>query len=700
MTELPATSTVQSVTLYREGALVTRAADVQLDGAGAEVLIGGLPLTLQDGSLRFEIEGEGDDLPLAVDATVELAVGDDGEAQEPAIDAALDAARLHRAKQKTLVEQLRTELAQVTELGVEERPEPEEGQPPPDSPTDARIALLEFRGAQAQRLARTLGEAEERLRVAAEELAEAKERRRRTSTAREAREHELRKQVRVRLEGGVAGLSLRLVLRYLVRGARWFPVYALRLDRDLSTARLEARAMIQQRTGEDWRGVALTLSTAAAQAWTELPELNSIRIGRSQPTRRSGWRPPPTGAGALYADHDAAFGPAHEPPPEPEYEPAPEDGEYAKGDFADDTLMDLEEADYAVSALDEAPMPGGFGGAAPPPPPAPAAIQAPMAKSMGLSLPRGGRMKKKKPARRSRREAPALQASSTAVAAMEPPAPTQPTQLRDFGVLRMAGPADARRGRLCRSTSGTPPEVRRALAHAHDAIRGPAPAGCVAPQTVGGFDFAVASDHPVDVPSDGAFHAVPVTAGEGPASARYVCVPSQSSDVFRQVELNSPLDAPVLAGPADVHVDGRYALTTSLKHRPEGGELQLGLGVEQAIKVARNVRFDETKAGLIGGSIDLEHRVDIDIKSHLGAPATLEVRERVPVTPDDEDDIVVTVGVADPEWEDWEPDERPLRGGRRWVVTVPPGGETALRATWNVRIPKGHELVGGNRREH
>ena len=454
MTELPATSTVQSVTLYREGALVTRAADVQLDGAGAEVLIGGLPLTLQDGSLRFEIEGEGDDLPLAVDATVELAVGDDGEAQEPAIDAALDAARLHRAKQKTLVEQLRTELAQVTELGVEERPEPEEGQPPPDSPTDARIALLEFRGAQAQRLARTLGEAEERLRVAAEELAEAKERRRRASTAREAREHELRKQVRVRLEGGVAGLSLRLVLRYLVRGARWFPVYALRLDRDLSTARLEARAMIQQRTGEDWRGVALTLSTAAAQAWTELPELNSIRIGRSQPTRRSGWRPPPTGAGALYADHDAAFGPAHEPPPEPEYEPAPEDGEYAKGDFADDTLMDLEEADYAVSALDEAPMPGGFGGAAPPPPPAPAAIQAPMAKSMGLSLPRGGRMKKKKPARRSRREAPALPrrrsrrscATSGSCAWPAPPTP---------GAVDCAARRRARR-RRCGGRSPTP----------------------------------------------------------------------------------------------------------------------------------------------------------------------------------------------------------------------------------------------------
>ena len=63
--------------------------------------------------------------------------------------------------------------------------------------------------------------------------------------------------------------------------------------------------MVGQATGEDWSGVALTLSTASPQQWTELPELKSRRIGRRQPPpAKTGWRPPPVGADELYADYD------------------------------------------------------------------------------------------------------------------------------------------------------------------------------------------------------------------------------------------------------------------------------------------------------------------------------------------------------------------------------------------------------------
>lgn len=692
MTELAASSSIESVTLYREGALVTRVAQIDLPGPCCEVVLGGMPLTLQDGSLRFGVDGEGDDLPLAVDAVVELAAGGGSEAVEPAIDQELEAAALHEAQLRGRVEQLRGELAQVRQLNVEVRPEPEEGKQPIDSPTDARISLLDFRGAQTQRLIRALGDEEERLRLALERLAVARERRRRATTAVQAREHELRKRIRVRLEGGAAGTSIRLVARYLVRGARWFPVYALRLDRELSSAQLEARAMVQQRTGEDWSGVALTLSTAAAQSWTELPELTSVRIGRSQPARRSTWRPPPTGAGVLYADHDAVFGPGEvgglapsraAPPPEPVAEEEP------------DAILD--DIDYELGAGPAVQASAGSFGGAPMPPPS----AAPLA---SMAAPRSPMRRSKKRGRRQSKSdkfqyEPMEQSYESALEPEPAPEPPAPTQLRDFGVLRMAGPGDVQRGALRPGGDALPPEVRRALSEAVRATSGAHPAGCEAPNTVGGFDFAIAAEHPADVPADGVFHSIPVTSGEGTASARYVCVPARSSDVFRQVRLRSPLEAPILAGPADVHVGGRYALTTPLRHRPEGGELRLGLGVEQAIKVARNVRFDETKAGLIGGSIDLEHRVDIELKSHLAADAMVEVRERVPVIGEQEDEIVVTVGQAEPEWEEWEPEERRLRGGRRWLVQVPPGGETKLSATWNVRIPKGHELIGGNRRE-
>ena len=133
-----------------------------------------------------------------------------------------------------------------------------------------------------------------------------------------------------------------------------------------------------------------------------------------------------------------------------------------------------------------------------------------------------------------------------------------------------------------------------------------------------------------------------------------------------------------------------YLLTGTLRHTPGRGRIKLGLGVEQAIKVARNVRFEEDKAGLLGGTLELEHHVEVTLANHLDKAASIEVRDRIPVPMDkDDDDISVVEGNVEPPWEEWEPDERPLRGGRRWMVEVPAGAERVLRAAWTAKIPKG-----------
>src|SRR5690606_29286651 len=97
---------------------------------------------------------------------------------------------------------------------------------------------------------------------------------------------ELRKAAVLELTGLDAdGLAerVRIKLHYFVPGARWAPSYTVRLDRTMRKGSLELRAMVGQATGEDWQGVALTLSTALPQQWTELPKLESQRIGRRQP---------------------------------------------------------------------------------------------------------------------------------------------------------------------------------------------------------------------------------------------------------------------------------------------------------------------------------------------------------------------------------------------------------------------------------
>ena len=51
-------------------------------------------------------------------------------------------------------------------------------------------------------------------------------------------------------------------LTYLVGNATWRPAYTVRGDPDAGTIALEFDAVVKQATGEDWRDVALVLSTA------------------------------------------------------------------------------------------------------------------------------------------------------------------------------------------------------------------------------------------------------------------------------------------------------------------------------------------------------------------------------------------------------------------------------------------------------
>jgi hypothetical protein len=133
--------------------------------------------------------------------------------------------------------------------------------------------------------------------------------------------------------------------------------------------------------------------------------------------------------------------------------------------------------------------------------------------------------------------------------------------------------------------------------------------------------------------------------------------------------------------------------------------VDLGLGVDQGIKVARNTRYREETSGLIGGSLELHHQILIDLRNNLDQPAPIEVRERLPtVRDDDEDEIRVTVGKVSPDWEPYQQNpesasEDELDGGHRWQVEVAAGGSQSLRVEYAIKISSKHELVGGNRRE-
>ncbi|OLP15419.1 hypothetical protein BST81_26445 [Leptolyngbya sp. 'hensonii'] len=742
-------SRIDKVKVHAAGATITRIAELQARSGFVEIT--DLPLTLDDSSVRVQVKGDSP-LPIAADFRIGLAVPPRTETYPTPAEAELEAAidQVHRLED--LIALINQEMLTLTDLQVPDRPDGEEGKAPPPSPLSARLALADFTTEQLQARLQERRNIEEQLRLAREHRADLEQRKALASTAQTARPHELRKTLVIRLSdrepASLPSASLRLLVEYFVPGARWTPTYVCRLESRTSTATISVRAFICQRTGEDWSGVRLELSTADPIAWCALPELPARRIGRVQPpVHKSGWRRPPIGAGGLFEDYDrqrqAALATVKQPPVSdlvlPDLvSPVPltadtvvfrtSDGVYPRQKDAREeewVFGSIEDESDAKDWFSEATgfEEGALRSADRPRDRAKSAKRevqsAPMTPPPPVAAPGRGLLQ-----RVSKAAVPTSQAL-VSVAEAAPlhdafPALEVAPALPTYFLMRLGSADDrVRRGKLAIvrqeefyleilqqrqiTVSFSVMEViQEAVAHAQHCLNLPLPPGGIAVrQAAGSFDYAYSADGRVDVASDGSFHSVALTSRSTQVDLRYVVVPREDTSAFRIAQLRNPLAAPLLSGPAEVYVDGEYVLTTNIAPVPPLGQMELGLGVEQAIKVARNTFFQEVRSGKVLVAFNkFRHRIDIEIANRLPRPARMEVRERIPV-PQPNAKVEVQVDQVTPEWEKYEQVERetPIQGGYRWQVSVPPGETIALSAHYTIKTYADNEIVGGNRRE-
>ncbi|MGE0489111.1 MAG: DUF4139 domain-containing protein [Vulcanimicrobiota bacterium] len=675
------TSRIESVTIYHQTALVERVAE--LSGPG-QVRLDDLPLSLDETSVRAAIEGEG---LVAVSHRVEYLYQ-----AGPWPDSQSAAARSQQ--RHILMTGIRNLEARAAKLGTLSSPPPSTGQPTQE-PTfrfdlDGRRLLLEVRNRHLSEISRRIRE----LRQQVDELAVA-EHKVQQELAKGSR---LTRSVVVTVAG--QGSVGRLKVSYQVPGVLWAPAYTFRFDRDLSMVELLMRVAVCQTTGEPWMGVNLRVATSQPTGWKEVPELASRRIGRHQPgPAKAGWRPPPTGVEELYRDY-ARLG---ESPPAPEPEP-----EILADLELETCLFDREETDLFEGAGGGAAddlfgsAPAGAMAAAMPPAPPRAAPTGGLARlSMGQSRSRLTDVAKKRkgpPSIPRPEPEPAFEVGSEHLA---------------YSALRMPGPDEPGRGRLTRQDpvvaarrawveAGSPPTASpdqllgAARQESARALQVPLPSGYRLPQSIDGFDYLYCGQCPVDVPSGADYHTLPLATHSLTAEKHLVCVPRVTRDVFRRARVESLADLALPAGPADLMVGGDYLLSTTIGDVVPGSTLELGLGVEQGVKVARNVDYQETTAGMMGGTLQLHHSLHLEVANRTNREVTLEVRERLPVATEGEKEIQVIEGEVEPAWEAL-PDGHP--GQRRWVVRLAKAEERVLQANYRIDLSSKLEVVGGNRRE-
>jgi len=74
--------------------------------------------------------------------------------------------------------------------------------------------------------------------------------------------------------------ELTVDLTYIIRGSNWVPEYRISFDPEVKQVALVYNARLSQTTGEDWKRVDLTLSTAAPHAGAAPPELQPHYLGQ------------------------------------------------------------------------------------------------------------------------------------------------------------------------------------------------------------------------------------------------------------------------------------------------------------------------------------------------------------------------------------------------------------------------------------
>lgn len=678
---------VEHVTVYTSGARVRRAVTISAP-LPARVRITDLPLGVLQDTVRVEVGGPA--IATSVRVGVDAPVDGDAQAEDSAeLRTATRGIRLAQAE----VERLDASVAVLIEASPIQPDASDEAPAAWAEVVAARRAVIALRTERELVLRGQLVAARRAVEESQRVLDAVLDREQRASTARPPKLHELRTFVEVELQAS-ANSEIVIYLEYQVAVARWTPSYVARIDND--EVRLELRAAVAQDTGEDWLGVPIVLSTAEPERFAMLPELAVQKIGRrQQEVGKPGFRAPPRGAGALYMDYERAL-------------PAQHVGVAvaANLDVADDALSGEvwdEESSRAKQAF--ATPPGGT--------PMPQALVASRAKDAFATMSVGSLMPQLAASHAADGGAPrdvARGRASKTRKAMAMPAPSRPlssppSPRLDYGALYMAGPSSPQRGSLIPQA-----QDRHAGAIAHHVAAAqarisalPLPPGCHA-AWAHAYDYAYATDGAIDVRGDGAWHSIAVTAHEATAKLRHVAVPREQADAFRLAAFANPFTGPLLPGPVDVYDRGRFLVTSEIEFSPPGALVEVGLGVDPAIKIARTTEFREEAAGMLRGALKLHHAITIDVENLSARAVELEVRERLPVTHEGDDEVEVTIGKIDPAWERWTPDpaaprDQHLRGASRWTVTLAPKQKKTLRAAYEVKIAAKSELVGGNRRE-
>lgn len=296
---------IDSVTVYPQGASITRSFEFELPAGTSVLVIDDLPVGLDAGSLR--VEGLGSGAATIQSVAVRRAKDD---AENPEREALVDQIEAMREDLRSL-DNLRAGLEAQREFITNLISEGPDGFADllgnAGAGIDQWAAAWDMIGDGIYRIEQNLQDLDAESRAIEEQIEDLLDQIAELPTTPAYLEVAIETSAAVVTEGSMQ-------LTYQVGNARWAPAYDVTLhtgDADEEpSVELVRRAEITQNTGEDWTDVAVTLSTSRPAGGTAAPNVGEALVGVFDVSRRQSMpepAPAAEAAGLLAAEEDMVF---------------------------------------------------------------------------------------------------------------------------------------------------------------------------------------------------------------------------------------------------------------------------------------------------------------------------------------------------------------------------------------------------------
>ena len=191
------------------------------------------------------------------------------------------------------------------------------------------------------------------------------------------------------------------------------------------------------------------------------------------------------------------------------------------------------------------------------------------------------------------------------------------------------------------------------------------------------------------IPSDGVPHKTTIFSEDYPCRAEYIILPRIASLAYLQATVTNPLTGvTLLPGKVNIFIDNTFVGTTKLENIAPGQEFKLNLGVDEGIKIQRNLverQVDQNQMSNLGRTTYAYRQLITNLRE---CEVKLKLTEQLPISRHDQ--VKVRLTLSHPEVESGE------MGLLVWSLTLPPLSKQELYYQFVVEHPSELTVVGLN----